>query len=60
MKLWQQPAIKESSLCLSLPLLPPSGNNNKQKLIYEDDTYDETEQPRYNNNRSAIYNNDYG
>ena len=48
-------AIKKSS---SLPLLPPSGNNSKQKLIYENDTYDETEQPRYNNNRLAIYNND--
>jgi FMN phosphatase YigB (HAD superfamily) len=42
-------AIRGSS---SLPLLPPSCNNNKQKLIYENDRYDETEEPRYNNNQS--------
>jgi hypothetical protein len=41
----------------SLPLPLPSANNNSQNLNYENDnTYDEVEEPRYNN-RPEIYNN---
>jgi hypothetical protein len=38
--------------------LPSIGNNynNKQKLPHNN-TYDEREEPRYNNNQLGIYNN---
>ena len=37
--------------------LPSSGNNNSQRLIYKNDTYDETEGSRYLN-QQKIYNDD--
>lgn len=46
-------SIRASS---SLPSI--GNNNNKQKLPYNNNTYDEREELRYNNNQSEIYNND--
>jgi hypothetical protein len=49
-----------AALAIRVPLLPSIGNNNnKQKLLHNNNTYDEREQLRYNDNSQLrIYNND--
>jgi hypothetical protein len=48
-----------AALAITVPSLPSIGNNNKQKLLNNNNTYDEREELSYNDNSQIrIYNND--
>jgi hypothetical protein len=48
-----------AAVAIRVSSLPSTGNNNyKQKLLHNNNTYDEIEESRYNNNQLKIYNND--
>ena len=52
--------MEAAALAIRVPSLPSIGNNNnKQKLLYNNNTYDEREELSYNDNSQIrIYNND--
>jgi acyl-[acyl carrier protein]--UDP-N-acetylglucosamine O-acyltransferase len=46
------------AVAIRAPQLPSIGNNNKQKLPNNNNTYDERKEPKYNNSQLGIYSND--
>jgi hypothetical protein len=48
-----------AAVAIRVSSLPSIGNNNnKQKLLHNNNTYDQREELRYNNSQLGIYNND--